>query len=133
MTEKIEAKDEIYHEEAVAGEGRRATITSLTLAKNLDAKVANPLADIPHDDLMRNVEEFAREKDLVDLTDHLKKGALIAQNPSRWQEVEGITEEEQFLLQREHDHKWKHPFALYFTIVVCSIGAAVQGWDQTGS
>ncbi|KAL1649947.1 hypothetical protein SLS58_001323 [Diplodia intermedia] len=133
MSEKIEAKDEIYHEEAIAGEGRRATITSLTLAKNLDAKVANPLADIPHDDLMRNVEEFAREKDLVDLTDHLKKGALIAQNPSRWQEVEGITEEETFLLQREHDHKWKHPFALYFTIVVCSIGAAVQGWDQTGS
>lgn len=38
MTEKVETKDEIYHEEALAGEGRRGTITSLNLAKNLDAK-----------------------------------------------------------------------------------------------
>lgn len=31
-------KDDINHEEAVTGEGRRDTVTSLTLAKNLDAK-----------------------------------------------------------------------------------------------
>jgi len=30
-------------------------------------------------------------------------------------------------------HKWRQPIALYFTIILCSIGAAVQGWDQTGS
>ncbi|KAF9635742.1 Sugar/inositol transporter [Lasiodiplodia theobromae] len=133
MSEKIETKDEIYHEEAITGEGRRATITSLNLNKNLDAKVANPLADIPYDTLMRDVEQFAREKHLEDITDILKKGALVAQNPSRWQEVEGLTDEEQAYIQQEHDHKWKHPLALYFTIIVCSIGAAVQGWDQTGS
>lgn len=82
---------------------------------------------------MRDVEQFAREKHLEDITDILKKGALVAQNPSRWQEVEGLTDEEQAYIQQEHDHKWKHPLALYFTIIVCSIGAAVQGWDQTGS
>lgn len=82
---------------------------------------------------MRDVEEFAKEKDLVDLTDYLKRGALVAQNPSRWDEVESLTTEERGYLQQEHDHKWRHPTALYFTIIVCSIGAAVQGWDQTGS
>lgn len=30
-------------------------------------------------------------------------------------------------------HKWRQPVALYFTVILCSIGAAVQGWDQTGS
>ncbi|EOD52051.1 putative sugar transporter protein [Neofusicoccum parvum UCRNP2] len=133
MTEKVDAKDEIYHEEAIAGEGRRGTITSLNLHKNLDAKVANPLADIPYETLMRDVEEFAQEKGLEDMTENLKKGALVAQNPTRWQEIEGLDSEELTYLQQEHEHKWKHPLALYFTIVVCSIGAAVQGWDQTGS
>lgn len=30
-------------------------------------------------------------------------------------------------------HRWKHPGILYFTIVLNSIAAAIQGWDQTGS
>lgn len=36
-------------------------------------------------------------------------------------------------LRDEVLHKWRQPFALYATIVICSIGAAVQGWDQTGT
>lgn len=75
---------------------------------------------------MRDVEQFARDKGLEDMTDNLKRGALIAQKPGKWDEIEGISEEERFYLQQEHDHKWKHPLALYVTIVVCSIGAAVQ-------
>lgn len=27
----------------------------------------------------------------------------------------------------------RQPFILYWTVILCSIGAAVQGWDQTGS
>ncbi|KAI0744237.1 hypothetical protein C8Q80DRAFT_1107713 [Daedaleopsis nitida] len=117
-------KDEVRHEEA---------IQHIDLAKNLDAKIANPLADIPYDALMRDVEQFAKEKDLVDLTEVLKKGALVAQNPTRWDEVESLTTAERDFLQQEHEHRWRHPLSLYFTIIVCSIGAAVQGWDQTGS
>ncbi|KAI0744148.1 hypothetical protein C8Q80DRAFT_1220844 [Daedaleopsis nitida] len=82
---------------------------------------------------MQDVEEFAKEKGLEDMTDTLKIGALIAQNLTKWAEIQGILPEESEYLQQEHDHKWRHPLALYFTIVVCSIGAAVQGWDQTGS
>ena len=44
-----------------------------------------------------------------------------------------LTEEEKDALRIEVTRKWKHPTKLYITIVVCSIGAAVQGWDQTGS
>lgn len=29
--------------------------------------------------------------------------------------------------------KWSQPKALYLTVIICSLSAAVQGWDQTGS
>jgi hypothetical protein len=33
----------------------------------------------------------------------------------------------------EHTHKWSYPKMLYFSVLMCAIGAATQGWDQTGS
>jgi MFS family permease len=44
-----------------------------------------------------------------------------------------LEEDEKDALRTEVSRKWKHPAKLYITIVICSIGAAVQGWDQTGS
>ena len=64
--------------------------------------------------------------------ENLKKGALIAQDPSNYENLDIISEEEKDWLRYEADHKWKHPIKLYFTVILCSIGAAVQGWDQTG-
>ncbi len=29
--------------------------------------------------------------------------------------------------------KWSQPKDLYMTVIICSLAAAVQGWDQTGS
>ncbi|KAF2006144.1 hypothetical protein P154DRAFT_603506 [Amniculicola lignicola CBS 123094] len=113
--------------------GRRPTMSSIDLNKNLEAKISNPLANVPYHTLMRDVEEFAHDKDLDDLIPILKKGALVAQDPSKFEEVESLDEDELVALRNEKLHKWKHPFALYFTIITCSIGAAVQGWDQTGS
>ncbi|KAI9703393.1 MAG: hypothetical protein M1820_005865 [Bogoriella megaspora] len=126
--------DDTVHEETIGG-GRRATIASLghNVNRNVEAKISNPLADIPHDTLMRDVEQFAEEKGLTDLTDVLKRGALVAQDPARYERIETLTVEERERLSFEATHRWKHPAALYFTIILCSIGAAVQGWDQTGS
>lgn len=82
---------------------------------------------------MRDVEVFCSEKDLPGYIDLVKKGALIAQDPTGFDKIESLSEDEKEALRFEAAHKWKHPLALYFTIIVCSIGAAVQGWDQTGS
>lgn len=85
---------------------------------------------------MAQVEEFAAEKGVTEYTDYLKKGALIAQDPDNYEEIHGeqkLSPEEVTVLQREVSHKWKVPTTLYLTIVTCSIGAAVQGWDQEGS
>jgi hypothetical protein len=55
--------------------------------------------------LLAQVDEFARERDLTDITDLLKKGALVAQDPSKFEDVEGITEEESDALRNEVLHK----------------------------
>jgi hypothetical protein len=75
---------------------------------------------------MRDVEAFAREKELEDIVDLLKKGARVAQNPSAYDEIDELTVEEKQALEYESGHRWKHPLALYMTIIICSIGAAVQ-------
>ncbi|KAF1364051.1 hypothetical protein EJ07DRAFT_162566 [Lizonia empirigonia] len=120
-------------------EARRSSVTSVNLNKNVDANVlhkravSNPLIGVPYETLMRDVEDFAREHDLEDIIDHLKKGALVAQDPNGFDNIEMLVEEDKQNLRFEKQHKWKHPLQLYITIIVCSIGAAVQGWDQTGS
>ena len=75
---------------------------------------------------MADVEAFAKEKGMTDIIDLLKRGALVAQDPSTFETVEGLTPDERTALEEEVTHKWRHPLALYVTIITCSIGAAVQ-------
>ena len=81
---------------------------------------------------MQDVKEFAEEKGMADKTELIQKGALIAQDASNFENISILSEEEKEVLRYEADHRWKHPLRLYVTIIVCSVGAAVQGWDQTG-
>lgn len=83
--------------------------------------------------MISDVEEFAKAHDFQHLKEQLVKGALVARDPPAFEEVPGLTEDEKTAIRNEVLHKWKQPGALYFTIILCSIGAAVQGWDQTGS
>jgi sugar porter (SP) family MFS transporter len=109
----------------------------LDINRNLDAKIKNPLKGIPYSQLMRDVEAFAHEKGLVEHIPILKKGALVAQNPTEYGEdltgEHALDEAQKRYLRDEVEHKWRMPWKLILTIVTCSIGAAVQGWDQTGS
>jgi hypothetical protein len=79
---------------------------------------------------MHQVDTFANDNGLQEIQPLLRKGALVAQNPADFESVKDLTEEEKEHLRFEVSHRWKHPKALYFTIIICSIGAAVQGWDQ---
>lgn len=66
----------------------------------------------------------------------LKKGALVAQDPENYEHLKGefaLDEVEKKVLAEEITHRWRIPTRLFLTIATCSIGAAVQGWDQTGS
>lgn len=93
---------------------------------NLRFRLVNPLAGVSKDDLMRQVEHFAVEKDLLDILPILQKGACVAQASVPLAEVEELEPDELDCLQHELKHRWTHPFALYATVFMCSIGAAVQ-------
>ncbi|ORY85065.1 galactose-proton symporter [Protomyces lactucae-debilis] len=111
--------DEKLHQETTPEEG-------------VAGRVQNPLAHLTQEQLLSDVDAFCAENELSDLADDIRRGALVAQSPHDFGHV-NLTTEERDHIQREVTHRWKHPLALYVTIIVCSIGAAVQGWDQTGS
>ncbi|KAL9635848.1 MAG: hypothetical protein Q9164_003211, partial [Protoblastenia rupestris] len=103
------------------------------LNHNVEALIENPLGHLTPEQLLRDVREFARAKKLDAHLDLLKKGAQIAKDPTCFEVVRGITEEEKLALYNETHHRFRQPWGLYISTIVCCIGATVQGWDQTGS
>ncbi|KAJ5137368.1 hypothetical protein N7526_003601 [Penicillium atrosanguineum] len=108
-------------------------LEQVNLHNNVSAKIKNPLADLSQSQVLCDVEDFAQEYNVTDILPELKKGALVARDPAEFEAVPDLTDHEISALRDEVLHKWRQPKALYFTIILCSIGAAVQGWDQTGS
>lgn len=61
------------------------------------------------------------------------RAALVARDADRFNMVKELEEDERQALEYERDHKWHGPKMLWYSISLCAIGAATQGWDQTGS
>lgn len=61
------------------------------------------------------------------------RAALVARDQERFQMVAELHDEELRALEYERDHKWHGPKMLWYSIGLCAVGAATQGWDQTGS
>jgi len=59
--------------------------------------------------------------------------ALVARDHDSFEEVEQLSEPERAALIYERDHKWHGPKMLWYSIGLCAVGAATQGWDQTGA
>lgn len=77
-------------------------------------KQKNPLASLTKDELLADVEAFAREKSLEHILDDLKRGALVAQDPKKFESLDELSDSEKELLRREKTHKWSQPFMMYF-------------------
>ncbi|KAJ3759665.1 hypothetical protein EV360DRAFT_81916 [Lentinula raphanica] len=99
--------------------------------QNLNAKLANPLAHISHEQLMEDAKVFAETHGLEDLVVEFQKGALVAQDPSRFEDLTQLDEEDKVVLRRELTHKWDQPYMLYYLVILCSMAAAVQGMDES--
>lgn len=78
----------------------------------LNAIFENPLAGVDPDQLMKDVDNFCSKYGLMESVDVIKRGALVARDPRRGTEVEGITVEEQEALVNEKARKWHHPWML---------------------
>ncbi|THW18040.1 MFS transporter [Aureobasidium pullulans] len=107
--------------------------TALDFENNKPGEVKNMLAGLTKAEIFRNVETYAQKYELNDIVDLLKKGALVAQNPGHPEAIEELSARELESIQAEKTHRWRHPKTLYAMVALNSVGAAIQGWDQTGS
>lgn len=96
-------------------------------------RIKNPLNGISKNKLLEDVEMYAHQNDLTGALPYLRKGVLVAQQPEGFENIEELDESDREALRSERTHRWKHPKMLYFCIILNSISAAIQGWDQTGS
>ena len=96
-------------------------------------RVRNPLVDIPKAQLLADVAAFVTEHGLEAEKDLLIKGALAAQSPAFLDDIVELDDADRNVLRAEVTNRWRLPKMLYLTIILNSVAAAIQGWDQTGS
>jgi hypothetical protein len=77
--------------------------------------------------------EFAITHGLEEHAELFSNAAMVARDPTQFSSVDSLLPEQRAALEFERDHKWHGTGQLYFSMLVCALGAAVQGWDQTGS
>ncbi len=71
-------------------------------------RIQNPLAGIPPEILLRDVEDFAHRRGLIDALPLLRKGALVARDPENYEDIvgeEALDEPEVEALRDEVLHK----------------------------
>ncbi|KAK3678994.1 hypothetical protein LTR78_001447 [Recurvomyces mirabilis] len=119
--------EEKYDHDAI----RKQSVAAMT--SNVTGEIKNPLLGIPKHQLLADVDSFATKYGMQEQISLLRKGALVAQNPADFENIVELDDADREALRTEITHRWKHPWSLYFTIILNSIAAAIQGWDQTGS
>ncbi|KJX94588.1 sugar transporter like protein [Zymoseptoria brevis] len=95
--------------------------------------VENPLKRGTSEQTAAKAREFCQMAGMPEHADLFGKAALVARDPDAFEALPGLSEEERAALIYERDHKWHGPKMLWYSIGLCAIGAATQGWDQTGS
>nr|POF14354.1 polyol transporter 5 [Quercus suber] len=110
--------------------GADATLRRQSVALNV---VDNPLKRDSREDVYANAAAFAKSHDLGEHAELFGRAALVARDPTHLQDIPELTPQERAALEYERDHKWHGPAMLWYSISLCAIGAATQGWDQTGS
>lgn len=88
---------------------------------HLNAVFENPLAGIPRDRLMKDVQEFCLRFNLMDDLETFQKGALVSQNPEAAATMPELNDFEKETLIREKTHKWSQPWQLYWLASKCLI------------
>ncbi|KAF7674591.1 plastidic glucose transporter 4 [Alternaria burnsii] len=95
--------------------------------------VENPLTRQTKAECVSAAERWAATHGMEEHSTLFGKAALIARDPDRFEMLTDLTQDERDALIYERDHKWHGPKMLWYSIGLCAIGAATQGWDQTGS
>lgn len=113
------------HDEFPEDTGRRQSV-----ALNI---VENPLKRKSHEQTVAEAREWAEGHGMQEYASLFARAALVARDPERFERLGELEAEERDALIYERDHKWHGSKMLWYSISLCAVGAATQGWDQTGS
>jgi len=95
--------------------------------------VHNPLQRLSKGAAAEQASAFAEGFGMPEHSSLFARAALVARDPERFEMLTELEQDERDALIYERDHKWHGPKMLWYSIGLCAIGAATQGWDQTGS
>jgi hypothetical protein len=130
-SEAVEHADD--RKDSIPYSGKESVSAAERARRNLNAKLANPLAGYSHDVLRKKCGNFARKYQIGEAEDirAFELGAVLAQDPTRYDSIEGLEQEELNVLRKEFTNRWAQPKLMYLVIVLCSVCAAVQGMGLT--
>lgn len=117
--------DKDHYENVTDGPVRQSSVA---------AKLRNPLTGMTEEQVLADADAFVDARGLSDKRDAFRKGALIArvsQRENGFEKISILSEEEKGWLRDEMTYRWRHPFQLYFLVILCAGSAIVQGMDQT--
>ncbi|EAT77863.1 hypothetical protein SNOG_14671 [Parastagonospora nodorum SN15] len=95
--------------------------------------VHNPLQRLSKGSAAEQASAFAEGFGMPEHSSLFARAALVARDPERFEMLTELEQDERDALIYERDHKWHGPKMLWYSIGLCAVGAATQGWDQTGS
>ncbi|MBE3045489.1 hypothetical protein IMZ48_23675 [Candidatus Bathyarchaeota archaeon] len=98
--------------------------------QTLSKKLANPLAGFTPEQLSNQGETFCAQHGITDDKDvrAFRLGAQLA-GAEDWRTVEGMTDEERAVLEKEEKSKWTNPKKLY--LVVLSTLSRCPWWEMS--
>jgi sugar porter (SP) family MFS transporter len=128
-------EDTLHHDEKLHADEKPAlahedTPRRASIALNI---VHNPLQNISKEQAVADARLFAEQNEMAEHAALFGRAALVARDPEQFEMVTDLDETERSALIYERDHKWHGPTMLWYSISLCAVGAATQGWDQTGS
>ena len=90
-----------------ADHDRRRKQSVVAMTENVTGEIKNPLVGIPKDQLMADVDEFARKYGFDSETELplLRKGALVAQSPADFENMPELNDDDRNALRRDITHR----------------------------
>ena len=99
------------------------------------AQIHAPFDCLDEAEIYTKVKDFIEETRLHLYHQLFLKGAFLAQSDAAFDNPRddglSLDDDEILSLREEKERRWKHPRTLWQLVILCAIGAATQGWDES--
>ncbi|PWN32732.1 sugar transporter [Meira miltonrushii] len=116
---------------SIQGDEEKQGEPKAVINADLEKRLANPLKLLSREEVLERSKQFAHLVGEPDSVELFNKGALLARDPLLYESLPLLTDADRADIKREETHRWDHPKQLYVLVVCCSLGAVVQGMDQS--